>query len=310
MCAMVTNMSAAAPDAPTGFADTADHGAKAMFVALIDDAALFPPGNAPMAAALPAHVEHRRGPHGLIVGRFLCPASRLDELQAALADDQQIDLGLILDTGIAWLPEALARTGSDDRLHLTAVEVPIRADADQAVAAHEAAHALARLPADVHGFVELPRVHGWRDALGLLAARGHGVKLRTGGLVAEAFPTDLELAEFIHAGVGEGARFKCTAGLHHAVRHRDEGTGFEHHGFLNVIAATAAAVGGASIGELVGIVGERDPGDVVELLGEVGTATNSRRHFTGFGTCGVDEPLADLTGLGLIEKREDPLELG
>jgi hypothetical protein len=32
----------------------------------------------------------------------------------------------------------------------------------------------------------------------------------------------------------------------------------------------------------------------------------ARRHFVGFGTCSVDEPIDDLTGLGLIEKREPP----
>ena len=36
--------------------------------------------------------------------------------------------------------------------------------------------------------------------------------------------------------------FKCTAGLHHAVRYTDPTTGFRHHGVLNILVATARAV--------------------------------------------------------------------
>lgn len=53
-----------------------------LLAALVDDAALFPPGNVPMPAVA-AHRRHRAAPHGELVGRYLCPASRLDELRAA-----------------------------------------------------------------------------------------------------------------------------------------------------------------------------------------------------------------------------------
>ena len=41
---------------------------------LIDDAALFPPGNAPMPAAVAAHRRHRAAAYRELVGPFLCPA--------------------------------------------------------------------------------------------------------------------------------------------------------------------------------------------------------------------------------------------
>jgi hypothetical protein len=277
-----------------------------LFAALIDDASLFPPGNLPMPTAVAEHRGHRSGGYAQLVNRFLCPASRLRELRSALADDDAFDVGVILDAGIEGLDAALGTIAQDPRLRLTAIEVPIRPDADPAAAAHENVHALAALPSQAAAFVELPRVRGWRDALSLVAARGHGAKLRTGGLVADAFPSEVDVAEFIRACVMEHAQFKCTAGLHHAARHRDDRTGFEHHGFLNMLLATHAAIGGASVDEIAEILAERDPGELVERALDIPPAPTppARRHFVGFGTCSVHEPIDHLTGLGLIEKQD------
>lgn len=273
-----------------------------LFAALIDDASLFPPGDAPMHEAVPAHQAHRLGPHAELVGRFLCPASRLDELLTVLPGGATLDVGLILDTELTTLAQALATAYEDGRLDVTAVEARIYPDSDPAATAHTTVRAFSDIPATL--FVELPLSHGWRDALSLVAARGRGVKLRTGGLVADAFPSDLEVAEFIRACVVEGAEFKCTAGLHHAVRHRDERSSFEQHGFLNILLATHAATARGSLAEITEVVAGRDPADLVGLVRDLDDAAvaDIRRHFVSFGTCSVAEPIEDLAGLGLVKK--------
>jgi len=275
-----------------------------LFAGLVDDASVFPPAERPMDQAVAAHRSHSTGQHSWLLGRFLSPASRLQELQVALGGDEQLRFGLVMDTGAAGIAEAVAWVYEDRRLTLEAVEVPLSPEAELSAVAHEALRALQRLPSGVQGFVELPRVPGWRDALSLVAARGRGAKLRTGGLVSDAFPNELEVATFIHGCVTEGAPFKCTAGLHHAVRCRDDCTGFEQHGFLNLLAATSRAVRGGSVGELAEVLGEHDPVDLVEELGtiEATAATATRRHFVAFGCSAFDEPVADLTGLGLVDK--------
>ena len=55
------------------------------------------------------------------------------------------------------------------------------------------------------------------------------------------FPSPEELAGFLWACAEAAVNFKATAGLHGAVRHRDERTGFVHHGFLNLVLGTARA---------------------------------------------------------------------
>jgi hypothetical protein len=276
--------------------------ARPLFAALLDDASLFPPGDLPMREAVPAHRNHHKGPHSDLVGRFLCPASRLDELRTVLPGDATLDLGLIMDTGRADQHSALATAHEDGRLVLTAVEARVLPDDDPVAAAHTTVHGFTDIAAML--FVELPLSHGWRDALSLIAARGRGVKLRTGGLVAEAFPSELEVAEFIRASVAEGAQFKCTAGLHNAVRHRDHRTGFEHHGFLNILLATHAALQNSGLAEITEVVGIKDPADIVGVVSDLDerSIAGIRRHFVGFGTCSVHEPIEDLASLGLIEK--------
>jgi len=275
----------------------------ALLGGLIDDAGVFPPASLPMSRALSEHRAHRDGRYAWLVGRFLVPASRLGELQEVLGEGQQLRIGVVMDTGAAGVAEAVAGVYEDRRLDLVAVEIPLSPEAEQSAAAHRALKELGRLPDGVSAYVELPRVHGWRDALALVAARRRGAKLRTGGLVTAAFPTDLELAIFVHACVEEGVPFRLTAGLHHAIRHRDERTGFEHHGFLNVLLATAHALLGASVSRVADVVALRDPTEVLKGLDGTGEdiVVSARRQFMGFGSCSITEPVDDLVGLGLID---------
>ncbi len=70
--------------------------------------------------------------------------------------------------------------------------------------------------------------------LGAFFEAGAALKLRTGGLTADAFPTPGALAAGIAAAHAARVPFKATAGLHHPVRmYRDE-VGGVMHGFLNV----------------------------------------------------------------------------
>jgi hypothetical protein len=269
-----------------------------LFDGLFDDAALFPPGDAPMAAAVPAHRElHAR--LGGLVGPFVVPAARLDELTAHLGDGDPFGVSVI--AAAADLPAAVDRVTTDPRLVLTAVEVPAVADA---AAARRVVHVLdAVLPADVPAAVELPRTAARDEVLDVLAGTRHRAKLRTGGLRAELFPSAEELAGTLAACAARGVAVKCTAGLHHAVRHTDPATGFDHHGFLNVLLAVDAIAAGAPAVDWL----RADDGTALAAALRSWTpdrSTRARAAFTSFGTCSVLEPVDDLVGLGLLPSEE------
>ncbi|MGY1653504.1 hypothetical protein [Geodermatophilus sp. SYSU D01119] len=269
----------------------------ALFTGLFDDAALFPPGNAPMATAVPAH-RQLRARLGDLVGPFVVPAARLDELGAHLGDGEPFGVSLIAAAGD--LPAAAARVTADPRLRLAAVEIPVVADA---AAAQDAVGGLdAVLPADVPAAVEVPRSGARDDVLDVLAGTRYRAKLRTGGVRADLFPSPEELAATLSACVTRGVAVKCTAGLHHAVAHTDPATGFPHHGFLNVLVAADAAASGAAGADVAHWLGEVDAAALVSAVrswpDERGV--RARAVFTSFGTCSVLEPVDDLVSLGLL----------
>jgi len=160
-------------------------------------------------------------------------------------------------------------------------------------------------PDDARTFVELPRDERRHPLVTALVGRGLAAKLRTGGLTADLYPDEHELAEAIVALVQRAVPFKMTAGLHHAVRNTDPSTGFEQHGFLNVLVATGAARAGATDRDVARLLAERDPERV--LAGVPDLDASVRASFRSFGTCSITEPVDELRALGLLR---DAAEVG
>ncbi|HZB51597.1 MAG TPA: hypothetical protein VE547_21090 [Mycobacteriales bacterium] len=258
---------------------------------LLDDAALFPPGNAPMPVAVAAHRYHLGEPHADLIGPFLCPVDRVRELRAELRTGDRIRVGLIAApdradrADLADLAEAAAAVDADDRLELDRVELPL----DPAGVAPTAA--ALDLDPDVPAYLELPWTAAGRAALDeLRARRGPRIlhaKFRTGGAVVPPVDALAERIVACHRGVPVG--FKCTAGLHAAVRHDDA------HGFLNVLVAAGTAARGAPVAEVAAVLAETSADRLVARLREADTTG----AFHSFGSCSITEPLADMVALGL-----------
>lgn len=275
---------------------------------LVDDAAVFPPGNAPLDEAVRAHAQHRAGPYADLVGPLVVGEDRLPDLVRLV--DAPLPVGVVVSGGAGALEPAVRWARG---LHLAALEVALR-DSATGELAHNARRivtAVDRLVAsgdldeDVPVYVEMPRLYGasptpdWFAALDEVAAMDHRLKFRTGGADADAVPSAQELATCIGAALDRELSFKCTAGLHHAVRHRDEVTGLTHHGFLNVLLATRSSLDGASPADVAAVLGETDGPSLVSGTDEAGRA-GARRWFRSFGSCSVLEPLQDLIALGLV----------
>ena len=289
----------------------------AAFAGLVDDAAVFPPGNASRDDALRAHREHRGAPYADLVGPLVVADAHLPDLLTLSSTEGagSRTAVIVVVSGGAGALEGTARWATrDSLLELRGLEIALRDSATGEVA-HNARRivtavdqlvATGELDDEVQVYVEMPRLYDapptpdWLAAVDEVAAMDHRVKLRTGGVDADAFPDSAELATSIAAALDREVAFKCTAGLHNAVRHRDPDTGFEHHGFLNVLLATRASLDGASVEDVAAVLDETDP---QTLLGtrDLDAWARARRWFRSFGSCSVREPLDDLTALGLLE---------
>ena len=265
-----------------------------------------------MPAAVAAHVSHESAWFSELTGPFVCPETRLTELGRALtaAGVPWIDLSVVVTGGAAAVAAATDAVAADARLRLRAVEVPAATGEEPAQAITDVAAALDQVPlGGATGFIEFPLAAIADPAtagplLELADQRGYRPKLRTGGVTSEAFPDETTLAGCLAAVAGRRIPFKCTAGLHHAVRHTEVATRFEQHGFLNVLLAVGAAAADASVGEIAAILAQRDPGWIaaaVQAL-DLEAAAEIRWLFTSFGTCSTDEPVADLVSLGLLSQ--------
>jgi hypothetical protein len=282
---------------------------------LVDDAAVFPPGSAPLPEAVAAHRVHRDAWYAAMVGPLLVPTSSLRQLAPLVGGGVggaaqrgtagvPLDIGLIGDTGLAALPDAVA--GVDPRVTVKQIEIAVaKRGEDPAPGLEYLLGLLAGWP-QIIGYAEIPLTFGLLAALDRLAearAAGAGVcaKFRTGGLAAELFPTPIELAAVICACRDRELPFKLTAGLHHAIRHADPETGFVHHGFLSILAAVLSAVrDNAEVADVAAILAATDPVPLVETVRAV--LDEERPLWVGFGTCSIDEPLTDLGHLGLLLK--------
>jgi hypothetical protein len=246
----------------------------AAFDALFDDAAIFPPGNLPMRTAVQQHAAYRCGDRAWLVGPFVCSAARLPELDAVLGElDHAFAVSVVNPAGSAEIT-------ASDRVRVVSIEKAFGAD-------------VPRIGTTYVEFPSLPVRAG--DLAGLAGAR---VKFRTGGPSASDFPSESSLASAIRAALDAGVAFKCTAGLHNAVRHTAT-DGFERHGFLNVLLGTHAAVRG---GDVAAVLAERDGATLAAALRAVPEEelARTREVFCSLGTCSIDEPVADLQRLGLL----------
>src|SRR5215207_8112905 len=90
---------AAGGAAAGGAAPEAGDARRALLSGLIDHAALFPPAQLPMDAALDVDARARETPEAWILDRFIVPASQLDRIP----DDFAPPLSVVLD--VAALPD-------------------------------------------------------------------------------------------------------------------------------------------------------------------------------------------------------------
>jgi hypothetical protein len=163
------------------------------------------------------------------------------------------------------------------------------------------------LPRAIGGIAECNRSRAGASG----SCKPWGVKLRTGGVEASAFPSVEQVATVLRLCRTEQLAFKATAGLHHPVRHYSEAVGTKMHGFLNVFGAAVLMYVHDLDGATAACMIEDEDADHFRIserklewrhfAASAAECAAARRVFAhGFGSCSFDEPIEGLHELGLM----------
>jgi len=313
--------------------------ARLLLNAIIDYAGLFPPARLDMSEAFDRYVHHSSGPDGWMLARFVCPASRLDELSPLLGrlrpghgpfriavlgrggdSPESFVSGVMADVeDMQWFHRL---HGSRAPLEQFEVRLP-DAPGELGTCVASAREALARNDFSPAPFFETSLLEEWRTSLpetaaAIIQSGGHGriagLKIRCGGLDATAVPSPVALAAAISAGVELGVPIKATQGLHHPLRHFDASLETMAHGFLNLfVGGVLTRIHNLAEETLLEIVGEEAAANFGfrpeglswrTFSADLEQITAARESgVTSFGSCSFTEPRDDLYELGLLSEK-------
>lgn len=281
---------------------------RSLFRSLVDDAAVFPPGNAPVPRAWEEHLRLRRGGYGDLLGPLLVGtghAAELGQVAGGDGDEAPVELAVVSRPGadvddllatvkllrgvaavrVGSVETALDLAGSWRRALSLGVPVAVEVDRDS---------------------TNLPRALDEVRTAATDLPEAVLAKLRTQATPQQPVPSPSELAAFLLGADARELPVKLTGGLHHAVARRgDDGGTLDRHGVLNVLAALAAIDDGADEQALVETLADEDTDRLVDVV--VGldepAVVRVRSRFRSFGCCGVTDPLDELRDLGLLTER-------
>lgn len=284
---------------------------KALLSSIVDYAGLFPPAKLGMGEAMANYARYQTTPYNWMLGRFVVPASRLNELEELLPTlpSKQRSLSVIL-SGDVELEIDWVRSLNNNQIAIAALEFPPLPPA-------EIEKVFPRLPVGVESFFEIP-LQGDIDAyLAAVRHAGASAKLRTGGISAQAFPSTTQLCQFIVACAKAQVPFKATAGLHHPLpgnyrlTYEPDSPSTVMHGFLNVaILAALVYWQKVTLEEALEVIEESSiKGFQVKADGIAWSTRHlnlaeieqvRQRFFRSFGSCSFQEPIDDLKELKLL----------
>lgn len=296
---------------------------RALLANIIDYAGMFPPAQLPMDEAIRNYARYRTEPESWMLGRFICPAARLNELSPYVDELFRLPLSI----------SALGRGGNDavsfvEGVNQDLVEIDLfRARHGSRVTVDVFETKLPPIGPEmliVWGIGRLadkfmPRLQVYYEqallgAMPIIAAKhpGAGYKIRCGGNTPDSIPSTSDLSKSIFTAQELKVPIKFTAGLHHPIRHFDSNLETKMHGFVSVFAAGVLASTAQGQWELTvqWILEDEDPThfrfdndgmswrDLRATIPQIESAR--RNNVISFGSCSFDEPREDLKALGWL----------
>jgi hypothetical protein len=284
---------------------------------IIDYAGLFPPAQLSMAAAVQNYADYLRSEHSWMLGRFIVPADMLDEFAERAAEywaRKDAPLWRISVLARGSLGETNQQIEKFNAAHVgRAIIDSVEVRADNAAQIKEArGHLIPEMPT----YFELPLTAILPEQISVLAVSKTRAKVRTGGVVPEAFPPIDELIKFLRVCIAANVPFKATAGLHHPFRSTRRLTYEEDapigtmHGFLNLFLSAALMRVNLNNTSVHRLMADGDPENFT--FDDDGASWNNnridlqqlktmrQRNIVSFGSCSFVEPIEDLQQLGLL----------
>ena len=308
---------------------------------LFDYAGLFPPASLSLAAAIEEYSSYRTGGDRWMIGPFVIPVLKLDELsdfvdvfdaanplRLSVLFRNDPDLGeqkKVLLEDLNYVSNFEIRQKGGAVAEMIEMRVPTTFSSDDLRANQFTDLLFESVRSTTTGissvFLEVNRDSDFTDRVSSIArstARFSGnklrmgMKIRCGGVNQEDYPSINELAQFIDTVTRAGVPFKATAGLHHPVRHFNEKAGVTMHGFFNVFfGAALASFHDLSLEEIESILGEVQPNAFTFTDSDVTWHDLSvpREHLAStrtmaalsIGSCSFDEPRQDMVDLSWLK---------
>ncbi|PSQ76021.1 MAG: hypothetical protein BRD35_07360 [Bacteroidetes bacterium QH_7_62_13] len=291
---------------------------------ILDYAGLFPPADLSLPRAIQNYADYREEREAWMLSRFVLPVRRLSDLtpfQRHFSGEDPYRFS-VLGTGgndqdafLNALDRDLEVIDAFDeeyggRAEADIMEVPIpssligsaRADVASFLEAVDQ-HIVEAGTAQLDFFFELPLRAEAVDQLPAICAAvaDHNS--------AQAVPA--RSAALITACRDAGVPFKATAGLHHPIRHYDDGLDTEMHGFINIFAASVLAAEHRLDADQVRAILAEDAANNFrfekeafswkELGASIEGIRHTRQHLAlSFGSCSFEEPVDHLRDLDML----------
>lgn len=308
---------------------------------LIDYAGLFPPASLDLKSAFNNYLSYISGsPFSWMLGKFICPVSKLSELDE-LIENEKITFKNPISFSVLGIPSVHSSEFLDSLSHDVSLisDFSFKYSGKINIDAYET-----RLPDDIFsikgddvlydliklGAEKLDSINTKRLPLFLeslpdenLPALADAIskhnktggksayKLRTGGVVAASFPPSSKIAFALKTCIDREVPMKCTAGLHHPIRHYNESVKTEMHGFINVFGAGILNVCLNLSADVMTEILEDEEVDNFHFSESsfgwkdyhilASRVQEAREQFMiSYGSCSFDEPVDDLKTLGLL----------
>jgi hypothetical protein len=291
----------------------------------IDYAGMFPPCSLALGPALKNQSQYVRSPDSWMLGAFVLPIAKFDAAAASLSQfdrpyplrisalgsktENINDFRSALKTTMETIRSFALRHG--DLVSISQLEMPLPAGINADLLA-EAQSIVGELDTfwETPAGEAAPTIAALAEHHANTLARTFGYKLRTGGVIADAFPSSQQIARALIESAKHEVPIKFTAGLHHPVRQFRDEVKAKMYGFLNVLGAgVLAAEHRWDEKQTAAMLDDEDASAFSfddksfawrEWKIDQGRIEERRRLVTSFGSCSFDEPREDLRVLKFL----------